>query len=820
MTDTSEHAANRPFLESVAQDLRYALRGMRRNPGFTTIAVLSLGVGIGANTAIFSIVKGILLRPLAYHEPSRLVAIREAVVGAGHMSSPANPLHARAWRTQCPALEQLSLARLTAFSLVQGGEAEQIQGARVEPEVFTTLGVLPQLGRPIVAGDTEPGRDRVVVLADSLWRRRFGSDPALVGRAIDLSGVPYQVIGVLPAHFRFPFSGGMEAHGALPREPEIYRPLIVGPNELRPLTNFNYSAIARLKPGATLEGALAEINTVEAQFPRLAGQNVTLQASLIPLQGFLVGAVRTPLWLLMGAVGAVLVIVCFNLANLLIARITARTRDTAIRTALGATRGRQVRQLLTECLLLSAFGGAAGIAIAAAALALLIQAAPADLPRLDQVRLDSGVLAFAVALTVATGLLAGLLPSLMMRRDPQDALKAGSHTTTGGTTALRTRHMLIGLEVAVTTALLIVAGLLTVSFIRVIHVDKGFETARVIAADLSMMGPKYAKDGELDRFVERLLARLRGTPGIESAAVVSALPSRGETWIDPVSVEGDTRPVYEQPMPNNRWVTPEYFWTMGIAVRRGRTFAATDRDGDYGILSEKLAERLWPGDDPVGKRFLGSNGKTYTVAGVVADVRSELTKEPAMIVYYPYWSNPHTTVSLVARTTPHPATLASAVRTVVREEDYTVPIRAIRTLDDVVGAAMEQRRFQLVVVLTFAASALLVASLGIYGVVAFSVVSRHTEMGVRMALGARPVDLFMLIVRQGMTPVALGLAGGLAIALSVGNGIRSLLFGVEPGNLMTMAIVVMVLAATALLACLMPARAAASSDPVRTLRAE
>jgi putative ABC transport system permease protein len=810
-----------PFFELVGQDLRYAFRGMRRSPGLAIVAILSLAIGIGANTAIFSVVNGVLLRALPYKETGRLFAVREAVLNSDLSSNPANPLHIREWKKQCPSLESVAAVRLTAFSLLANGESEQIQGARIDPELFATLGLEPHLGRTFGPDEAQPGKDRVVIVADSIWRRRFGADPGVVGRSIDLTGQSYIVVGILPPQFRLPFSGNLQPYSNLQREPEIYQPLVVSSRELRPMGNFNYGAIARLRPGAGVERALAELNTVQAQFPKLAGESAALEARLFPLQELFVGNVRLQLWTLMGAVAAVLLIVCVNLANLLIARMTARTRESAIRAALGASRGRQLRQFLTESVLLSTIGGSIGVALAFLGVNLLVGMAPSDLPRLDQVHIDTVVLAFAAWVSIAAAVLSGLLPAYMIvRKNPHDALKSGSHTATATAGSLRMRYALVGVEVALGTALLIVAGLLTTSFIHVLHIDKGFETQRVLALDLSLMGDKYQDDDHRERFFRQVLQRLRDLPTVVSAAVVSALPTRGESWIDPIAVEGDTRPVFQRLMPNNRFVSPEYFRTMGIRIVKGRSFEETDRGHGYGVLSQKLAERLWPGQDPIGKRFVGQGENPQTVIGVVADVRTTLTSEPVMIVYYPYWLTPLPSTSVVVRTTGDPMTLAPLVRAAIKDADIRVPIRSMKTLDEVVDAAVAQRRFQLIVVVLFAASALAVASLGIYGVVSFSVARRRTEMGLRLALGAQPADLLLLVIRQGMTPVALGLLGGIALALSLSSVLRGLLFGVTPSDPGTIAIVLALLAMTALVACLIPARAAASSDPVRALRLE
>lgn len=808
-----------PFFDALKQDLRYTFRGLRRSLGFTTVAVLSLGIGIGGNTAIFSVVRGVLLRPLAYEDPSRLFAIRE-VVNNVPGNIPANPLHVREWRKECPSLEGIAAARLFGYVLLSGGEAEQIPGVQTEPDLFAVLDVQPRLGRVFLPEEAQIGQNHVVMITESLWQRRFAASESVIGQSISLGGESYKIVGVLPAHFRLPFGGGMEVYSNLFREPEIYQPLAISSQELRPMGNFNYSAIARLKPGATPERARAEIDAVQARFPAMVGERVSLKAALVPLQDVFVGRVRLGLWTMLAAVAAVLLIVCVNLANLLIARMTARLREAAIRVALGASRGRLLRQMLTESVTLSALGGALGVALAAIALKLLLSAASTDLPRLDQVRLDGSVLAFSLAITLATGIFSGLLPGwILMRRDPQDALKSGSHTVTAAAGALRARHALITLEVALSAALLIVAGLLTSSFVRILRVEKGFETSRILTINVALMNTRYQKEEARERFFRETLAKLAAAPGVQSAAMITALPSRGETWIDPVSVEGDTRPIFERPMPNNRRVSPGYFRTLGIPMLRGREFEEADRNREVGVISAKLAERLWPGENALGRRF--SDGtKLRTVIGVAADVRTTLTKEPVMIVYYPYWVGAPFSGWLTVKTDGDPMAVASGLRAAVREQDSEIPVRQIQTMDEVVSSTMDQRRFQLIVVLLFAASALLVATLGIYGVVSFAVACRRTELGVRTALGARPADLFLLVLRQGMAPVALGLIAGTAGALALGSVISSLLFGVRPADPITIAVVLALLGGAGLLACLLPARAAAASDPARVLRFE
>ncbi|HNY41261.1 MAG TPA: ABC transporter permease, partial [Bryobacteraceae bacterium] len=679
------------------------------------------------------------------------------------------------------------------------------------------------LGRQFSADEAREGKDRVVIVSDSLWRRRFKSNPGLAGSTIVLGGLQHQVVGVLPPQFAFPHGGGMEAVSKLSRGPEIFRPLVYEDEELTSaaLGNFNYGAILRVKAGVPRQRVLAEINAVEAQYPAMVGEKLTLKADMIPMSDLMVGNVRRGLWMLLGAVGAVLLIVCVNLANLLIARATARTREMAIRSALGAGRSRLLGQMLTESVALSVFGGALGLVMAYAGVQALVAAAPADLPRLYEVGVDGTVLAFAVGLAILTGLVSGVLPGLgLSRSDPQDALKSGSHTVTSGIASLKTRQLLIGAEVALSAALLIVAGLLTVSFVRLKGVNKGFDTERVLAVDVSLSNAKYTEGKDRAAYFKRALERLAALPGVSAAGVISSLPARGETWIDPVCLVGDTRPLFERPLPNNRMTSPDYFRTMGVPVLLGRAFTDSDQSQKVAIFSKKLADVLWPGQNPVGRQFLGYNDTPHTLVGVVGDVRSTLSDEPAMIVYYPHWERPRASMSLVLRTTGDPAGLSGGVRTAIRELDADVPVREMKPMEQVVGDSLSQRTFQLTIVLLFAASALIVAGLGIYGIVSYSVSRRRTELGLRSALGARTSNLLWMVVRQAMTPVILGLAAGTAIALSLGGVIESLLFGVKPADVPTIAAVVLVLGSVALAACLGPAYGAVKKNPARTLRFE
>jgi predicted permease len=807
-----------PVLDTIVQDLHYAFRGIRKNPSFAAVAILSLAIGIGANTAIFSLVNTVLLQPLAFKDPQRLFAVRELLPHLfGQMPIPVNPMHAREWAKQCPSLKHVALMRGARAQIVSGGEPASIPGADVPHNLFALFGVEPILGRTFRAEEEQEGNDRVVILSESLWRSRFHADRSLLGKSILLDGQNYQVVGIIPASFRLPFAGATNLRF------EIFRPLVLSQKEQsRLMGNFNYAAVVRLRRGVTREQALAEINVIEARFPPQAGAREDLRAMLTPVHELVTGRARLGLWMLAAAVGAVLLIVCINLANLLLSRIASRSREAAIRIALGAGRARLFSQVMTESLLLSVSGGVLGLLLAIWTLQLLVATTTLDIPRLEDVRPDTSVLVFAFFLTVLTGLLFGALPAWRFTgNQPQEALRAGSHTVTEARVGLRLREALISLEVGLSAALLIVAGLLTSSLTRLLEVDKGFDVKHVLTVDIDLAGNLYAEPVNREKFFDRLLSKINAIPGVQASGVVTALPTRGETWLDPIYLEGDSRRQYEHHPVNNRYSSPGYFRAMNIAIRSGRAFQESDRGRSVAVLSEKAAKLLWPGEsNPVGRRFMGEDDKPKTLVGVATEVRAELRSDPPPMAYYPYWQRAPDSVALVVRTTADPHTAAGALRSALRNQDAQLPIQAIRTMEDVVDLSVSQRRFQLILMAAFAASALLVASLGIYGVVSYSVARRRNEIGIRMALGAQRSQLLGLVIRQGMAPVILGLAAGVAVAFFLGRAIRSLLFGVQPADPLTIVGVTVVLLVVGALACLIPARRAAGMDAIAALRFE
>lgn len=812
-----------PVVDALRQDFTYAWRSLRGNPGFTLVAVLSIAIGVGANTAIFSVVKTVILDPLGFREPERLFAVREVIPqwGSGADGIPVSPRHAREWARDCRSIEQVAVAGSRSFHLAGPDGPEAVPGARVSPNFVSVFGVPPLLGRAFTTDEAQVGRNRVVILSEQLWRRRFQRDRTLVGKPVTLDNETYTVVGVMPSSFHFPFGGGMTAQA---HDAELLTPLVIPESEMRPVGNHNYAAVAQLRHGATPAQALAEINTVQKRFPQEAGLKIEMSAMLVPIQDVFTGNVRTGLWTLLGAVGSVMLVVCVNLANLLLAKNSARRRESAIRSALGASAGRQLRQGLAESLALAFTGGVLGIGLAALALQAILRWAPAELYRVADVRLNPAVLAFAMLVSLATGLLFGALPAWQLSRThPIEALRSGGRSATAGKGSLATRRVLIGVEVALSAALLILGGLLGNSFLRLMRVDKGFHTEHLLTADLSVPGRLYREADARARLLDRTLARVRTIPGIESAAIISKLPGQGETWIDPIALEHDSRPQVEWPMVNHRFVSPAYFQTMRIEIRRGREFETSDYGKPVVILSEKAAAKLWPqGGEHIGERIrTGLRDQVATLIGIAADTRATVDRDPPPIAYGPHWLMPPYGLSIVMRTAAaDPMSLASAVRRAVWSQEPQMPIPEIRTMQHVVDGSLAQRRFQLMLVAAFSAFALIVAALGVYGVVAFTVARRRSELGIRLALGAEPGRVIRAVVAQGLSPVVVGLAAGVGLALLLGRLIQGLLFEVRPADPVTIGVVCAAVLTVALAACVVPAWRAVVANPVAALRAD
>lgn len=808
---------------TIWRDFRYAWRTLARERGFAAMAVLSLAVGIGANTAIFSVVNGVLLRPLPYRDPGRLFTIREVIPKLSHLypSLPVNFSHYYEWRKRASALESIAIVETAAPNLTGAGEPELLNGALVSANIFRVLGIKPRLGRDFLDDEDPEGHNQVVVISDSLWRRRFRADPAIIGRKITLSGRPLEVVGVLPAGFRFPTETDLGRDGLGPKT-DVFQPLGYSKGDFEDInSDYNWAAIARLRPGVTPQKAVAELNVIQADIGKRIPEKMDLHVRMSSLRENIVGNSRRGLLVLLGAVGAVLLILCVNLANLSLARAAGRARESAIRTALGASRGQLVRQTLTESLVLALAGGVLGVMLAAWGVEMLVRAAPADLPRLGEVSVDGRVLLFALMLSMVAAVVFGIFPALRSAgAHPQEALKSGSYTTTEGRRGVRLRSVLVGLEAALSAVLLITAGLLTGSFARLMRVDKGYDIERVLAVQVAMPSAKYTEKAQQAAFFERVLDKVRPLPGVQSAGFISALPLRGETWLDLVAAEGDPRPLFERPMVNVRFVTPDYFKTLRIPLREGGAFDDGMRGRKVVIVSQGTAQRLWPGRSALGRRLV-HNETLEEVVGVTADIRStSLDKDPVLIIYIPYWQRPRTAGSLLVRTEMDPRGIAAGVREAIRQVDADVPVPEMETMQQVMSDSVAQRRFQMLLVMLFAAAALALAGFGIYGVVSYSVTRRRTEMGIRMALGAGAADVQRMVLWQGIRPVVAGLAAGIVGALAAGRVLSSLLFQVSAHDPATIGGVAVVLLAVSALAALAPARRATRVDPITALRFE
>jgi predicted permease len=807
-------------------DLRFAGRMLRKDLGFHAVAITTLALGIGANTAIFSVVDGVILRPLAYRESDRLVVVHEVVPRFANLAPliPVNAVHFLEWRKTARSFSEMALIGGSTFNLTGAGEPERIPSARVSPSLFPMLGIQALLGRTFLNDEDQAGRDRVVVLNENLWRRRFAADPNIIGRKIVLDGNPYEVIGVLPASFHFPKMNQLFAMTLAGDQPQIWKPFGLRDEEKGDMGDFNYVCIARLGPGVTSSQALSELNVIQANYAGRLAEKVELRAVLVPLQEQITGRARTGLTLILAAVGAVLLICCVNIANLLLARAATRRREIAIRSAIGASSGRLVRLMLVESLTLSALGGIAGVLLAYSAIPVILAFAPVDLPRVDEIHLDARILLFTMGISILAGLLFGFLPAWRFAHaDPQEAMRSGARGATAGRASGRLRSLLVTLEVGLSAISLIAGGLLLHSFYKLLDVGRGFDTTRIITVTVSLPNTRYPDREKRAAFMQSLLDHVKALPGVVSAGVSNILPLGGEGANNLVIAEGSKLPLMERPLADMRQVNPDYFETLGIPLRAGRFFSEQDRSRTVGLVSALTAERLWPGQNPVGRRFRlgGDQSPLIEVVGITGDVHGvSLSKTPSLTVYLPYWQRNYGPLSLAVKTAAAPSAAASAIRTAVRAVDPELPVPAFRTMDEIVAQSVADRRFQMTLVLLFGLTALLLAGLGIYSVVSYSVAQRTNEMGIRMALGASLAGIRSLVLRQSLPPVALGLAAGVLASLGLGRLLSSLLFGVGAGDPLTIGAVVVLLVAVAIAAAYLPARRATRVDPITALRYE
>ncbi len=824
-------ASGVPALDALAQDVRHGARTVRRQPGFSLLVVVLIALGVGANTAIFSLVSAILLRPLPYPDPLRLVVVR-SVVPTLAATYPSLPVAAGAYErfaAGVPAFSSMAAIRPVTETLTGTGEPARVHVGRVTPSLFPLLGMQASLGRLLGPDDDRPGAAAdVVVLTHAFWMERFGGDDRVLGRALRLDDRVCTVVGVLAPGFRFPRHEELGSLITLPDRLDALRPAAFTEDERQTTVgDFDWAVIARLAPGASMAQARSQLDAIQAAIMREAGVDATLQAAVVPLHEQVVGHARRGLILLGWSVGLVMLVLAVNLANLLLARVASRAREASVRRALGASRWRIARQIVIENLLLGVAGGLLGLAVAWALLHALAAGAPLDLPRLDEVGLDPRVTAFGLAVAVLTGLVFSLLPAWRLgNANPHVALRASGRTSSDGAAPLRLRGMLVTAEVALSTVLLAAATLFGASFLRLLHVDRGFITAQVLFVELAPPATKYASTEAQVSLYDRLLAAVRSLPAIGEATLVSEPPLAGEAHVRTISVEHDQRPIAERPVLNIRYIDGGYFHAVGIPVVRGRAFDDRDRPRRVILLNARAAEALWPGQRAVG-RFVrwGSDERPrppFEVVGVVGDAREvSLYKVPYLMGYVPYWTGDlDPGVSLVLKTALDAPAVASSVRQAIRAVEPQMPPPAVTSFAAVVDQAVEPERFQFLLVGAFAASALLLAALGIYGVPAFAVARRSQELGIRLALGASPRALVRMVVREGLHPVAIGLALGLAGAIAAERAIRSVLFDAGGATGWVLAGVAAIVTAIALVACYVPARRISRIDPAQSLRAD
>lgn len=814
------------------QDVRYAIRSLRRSSGFSIMAVLTLALGIGSTTTIFSLIDGVLLRPLPYKDPDRLFIVREIVPAVSHLypSFGGNVRHVSVWRQQCSSFSDIAVAQGITLNLTGGGEPEQLQVVRASANLFTTLGISPLLGRSFVDEEDQPGRNKVVILSHSFWQRRYDGDGSVVGKRINLNGNPYEIVGVLPASFRFPKHDDLGPLTELGERADVFTPLGIDLEEVSPIGAFDFGVIARLMPDVTTRQAQAELGVAQASIGQSLPRATELLASLEPLQAQIVRNVRRGLLLLLTAVGAILLIGCVNLANLLLVRGETRHRDWAIRTALGASRARIIRCALTESVILALVGGSLGLLLTIGAVQLLIARAPVDLPRFSDVQFDVRMFAFALFLSTASGILFAILPAWRLTKiGPNEALVSSSHRITGGPLSRRMRGGMISAEVAMSTTLLILTALMLVSILKLTRVDKGFNEERLLCVDIALPSTTYQAVEQRRQFFQRLLRNLEQMPTVVSAAVVSTLPLQGDSWVDVITQDGEQKTDLERPLASFRFVNPSFFETLGVALREGRVFSESDRDRPVAMVSVSAARRVWVGQNPIGQRFRrGNQDITYEIVGVVSDVRTvSLDQTPGLMVYIPYWGEgnqgpgPPLNMSLAVRTMDESQMAASqAIRSQIYNIDPTVPLGRIQTMREIVNDSISGRRFQSMLLILFTASALLLAGIGIYGVSAYIVTRRTNEIGVRMALGATASHVRRLILRQTFIPVLVGLVVGISASIALGRVMESLLFDVSTSNPLVMAAVVLVVTALSVVATYVPIRRAVSINPIEALRVE
>jgi putative ABC transport system permease protein len=810
------------MMQGLLSELRFTLRQLRRNPAFSAAAIFTLALCIGANIVMFSIVRNVLLRTPDYAHPQQLVVLRENIRSgqSTDLDLPVNANHLYYWQAHAQSFQSFAALRSGTMPLGGSGQAEEIGIAQHTSNLFSLLGVRPILGRTLLPTEDQPGH-KVVVITEGLWRRRFAADPNIIGRAIPLDGRPYTVVGVLPSGFDLSNARLSGAGGPI----EAFVPFGWSAELLAEIEgDHNYLGIARLKPGVSIAQATAEMNTLQQAIGRQTPDHVHFTATVIGLQQYLTDDSRNALLMLLAAVITVLLIGCVNITNLLLARAASREHEAAVRSAVGASTMQLVRSAVAEPLLLCAAGCLLGLALATLALPYLAHILPSALPLLHPLRMDAPLVLFAIAASLVAALFCGLLPAMrFIRSHPQQALRSEGRTASESTGGKQLRRGLVIAEVAASVTLVVLAGMFLLSLYRLLRVDRGFATEHVISASIVLPDKQYGEPAQREAFYQRSLERLRQLPGVRSAGVVSVLPLDGDRWGDMISIPSDTRPLFEQPNAKYRWLSPGYFETMQIPLIAGRFFTNDDLGKRVAIVSQRAVQAAWHGQNPVGQFFHRGNPdeKPFQVIGVVGNVRAvDLSQQPPLMVYVPLTYRSRESGSFVIRTANDPASMSDAIHKAIWSIDAQVPVPDVRTMDSIVDGSLAARNFQLHLLLAFAACALVLAALGIYGVVAYSALQRTRELGIRIALGAQPAQIYRLILEDGVTPVLLGTLAGIALAALAARAISGLLFDVGGFNIGIAAGAAAILLLTGGLASLLPAIRATHIDPVQALRTE
>jgi len=820
-------------MDSILQDLRYGLRQLRKSPSFTLTAILTLAFGIGATTFLFSVVDGVLLKPLAYRDSGRLVVVWERVRYLEKLfpNTGANARHEDVWRRQSTAFSDLTLLKQGSAGISLGEDHPRFVGRIfAQPGLLDTLGVQPSLGRNFLAEETVKGHENVAIISWNLWQTLFNGDAGVIGRSVQITGTPFQVVGVLPQSFYFPKSNELSPTPLARQMPdnEIVTPLVVDLNQMGWNSDYgNYVALGRLKPGVSVAQAQENLNVLADDIVRQippdeieGSPRGALSAYVQPMKEVIVGRTSTRLWLLMAAVLSVLLIACINLANAQLARFVSRDRESAVRSALGASAAHLLQSALAEVFILSFFGGTIGVVLAIFAVHRFAGYAQVALPRTGAITVNFTVLCLSVLLTVGASFIFGVLPALrVLRIRPQQVLQSGARGSTGSRRSGLLRRWLVGAQVFACTTLLLVAGLLAKSLINLSTFDKGFSTDHIVAADVFLQGNTFSADKDRASFDDGVLEKLRALPGVQSASMVSTMLLAGESWIDPVRPAGGTS--NQRSLANYRWISPDYFATLQQRIIEGRPLDAHDRTTKNAVISEATAKAVWPNQSPLGRQFQRGGDQTLTVVGIVADAHNNsLRSAPVNMVYLPYWDNPPYGTYFLVRGAQDPTQLIEAVRNTIWSYNPNVTIARVHTLDSQVSDSLAPEHLETGIFVAFGGAALLLALLGIYGTLSYSVEARTQEVGIRMALGATRQSVYRLMLGTITAPVFLGLALGCLASLAIGRGLSALLYGTSPADLTVIVPVIGIFAVASVVATSLPCRRAAMIEPMQALRSE